>query len=99
MKAIGEDYILCYEKDVAEKNGLKASHRKGHYIKLVHKGNVFDFTQAKSPVLLGGIVYSTVACGVSSPRDVKGLIIRITKVYRGNATEFSKIEYDVEKST
>ena len=94
MKAIGEDYILCYEKNVAEKNGMRPSHVRGHYIKFPEVGDVYDFRGAEDQVLVCGRPYDTLANGTSCPHDVRGKMIRVTKVHRGDEREFAAIEYE-----
>lgn len=96
--SLGTNYIICYEKAIAEQNDFRQSLMRSHYIKTPTAGDEFDFKQATLPVYVGGYPYRTVACGDSSSIDVGGKVIKITKVSSGDKTEFAKITFEEIKS-
>ena len=92
-EASGEDYILTTEQNIAEQNGMRSSHVKGHYLVFPEAGDRYDFRDATEPVWVCGKPYSTVANGESSSIDVRGKQIDITNVRKGDASEFAEITF------
>ena len=97
--AIGKDYILTTEENIAEKNNMHRSLIKGRYIVFPNCRDVYDFTDAQEPVWVGGKTYNTCVNGYSSPVNVQGEIIEITKVCKCDATEFAEICFIVKRGT
>ena len=95
--ARGEDYIFTTEQNIAEQNNMCPSRVKGHYIAFPTTGDVYDFCDAIQPVWVCGKSYSTVGNGGSSSIDVQGKKIEVTKVRKGDVTEFAQICFIVKR--
>ena len=94
--AMGEDYILTTEQNIAERNNMLLMLDRKHYLVVPKVGDRYDFRDAKEPVWVCGKPYNTMN-GRSGPINVQGKKIEIVDVCKGNMTEFARITFKERK--